>query len=1013
MPATNDPKASEFAALLTETLIALPQLEDPATRQDFLLTNGLDRRTLSGMQFDAPLTLFGSLMSWRLEAATHEGEGVLETVARFIHRLIDDALAVDEGTNQIADWVDARLQAARDLGADYAPDFPPELGEYRRQLDFQVGILNTGYLGENFPDVTRIEPVYVPLPLDARLMVTIDADGDHQPEIVGVTSLSQPVAESDQALNSPRLAAAFARFQTIAHGGEGSLRGEMSRSVALAPILSAETRHMLEELTLEDAIHEFRRLLVTGGPGAGKSTAARALVADLLHVNGGASPTSSLGLVPAFLSVKLLTRWSEFVSRAKRSDSDVIEEYILSSLPDDPAAREELSRLNREGELLLVVDGLDEVWVGEEDDGLGIDRTALLTKSLQRHFARHPKSYALLTARPEAESMFRSSLAAHGFHSVRLATLTADYAAELAARFLRLSGTESDEVSGARFREIWATEGSTVLAAPLYVALFAAAISSAPGTTVRLTKSALLGRALNLVALRWSASRTPEPDEDGAERPLLSTEASKTTLLRTLRAIALHNVALGEETREGAEVGSVLAQLRVFRDDMFSAYEYLMNESGLLQEVAGERFEFRLRQFEEYLAGAELAESKDLKQHLGSIGQWPQRWLEPLGIAAELKADLHGASTSASTLAGVMLVESKHQIDNPWPFLLGAGVVIDRLLDDYGLAADDPTCTVLRARVAVGYPPARGFSDPIGREFVGRLVSRIGDDRLGVGVDQDGTPVHRWISIPAHEQLIGLTDEEKVAAESEGWSQGWNYDAEQPAHPVFINEFAISKYPVTVLQFVGFCGASDGYLDARWWEGLACGVPTHLPERKWREPDASHPVSDVNWYEAIAYTRWLSHRSNQSVRLPTEVEWEYAARGQRRSRFAWGDAYVPMACNGLDAGLAGPCTVGIFRTESADESFGPDGPEDMSGNVWEWCSTTYGESDGDAFPYPYDPDDGREDLERGEGFRRIVRGGSFTNVPSFLRLTIRGYDRPGFRVRRQGFRVVRDTRASS
>jgi formylglycine-generating enzyme required for sulfatase activity len=123
-------------------------------------------------------------------------------------------------------------------------------------------------------------------------------------------------------------------------------------------------------------------------------------------------------------------------------------------------------------------------------------------------------------------------------------------------------------------------------------------------------------------------------------------------------------------------------------------------------------------------------------------------------------------------------------------------------------------------------------------------------------------------------------------------------------------------------------------------------------------------VVGVSWYEALAYCRWLSEKSGKPYRLPTEAEWEKAARGTDGRRYPWGDAWDASLCNNKESGPGKTTPVGEYP-----EGESPYGVEELVGQVWEWCRTKYSSS------YPYQPDDGREDEEGSD--TRILRGGSW------------------------------------
>jgi formylglycine-generating enzyme required for sulfatase activity len=231
---------------------------------------------------------------------------------------------------------------------------------------------------------------------------------------------------------------------------------------------------------------------------------------------------------------------------------------------------------------------------------------------------------------------------------------------------------------------------------------------------------------------------------------------------------------------------------------------------------------------------------------------------------------------------------------------------------------------------------------------------------------------------------------------------------ERPVHRVHMAQFHMARFPVTNAQFECFVEAG-GYDEERYWTdtGLAW-----RQERKYRWPRgwedgrfpperANHPVVNVTWYEALAYTRWLAEATGKPYRLPTEAEWEKAARGaQDRREYPWGDKFDPRKAN-LNIGeekVGGTTPVGIYPDGAS-----PYGIMDMSGNVWEWCSSL-------SWGYPYAPNDGREDLEA-EGYR-VLRGGSwFPDDEKYARCSVRIDDHPSFFDDHFGFRVVVESTA--
>ena len=155
---------------------------------------------------------------------------------------------------------------------------------------------------------------------------------------------------------------------------------------------------------------------------------------------------------------------------------------------------------------------------------------------------------------------------------------------------------------------------------------------------------------------------------------------------------------------------------------------------------------------------------------------------------------------------------------------------------------------------------------------------------------------------------------------------------------------------------------------------------------------ANQPVVGVNWYEAMAYAAWLAQVTGRPYRLPTEAEWEWAAR-RRLRRYPWGDEWDPGACNWRGSALNRPNPVGVY-TQGATE----DGLQELGGNVYEWTTSLYR-------PYPYAAGDGRERTDV-EGLR-VVRGGSWYTDKDTVRCAYRDRLNPWDWNNFWGFRLAR------
>jgi formylglycine-generating enzyme required for sulfatase activity/class 3 adenylate cyclase len=225
-------------------------------------------------------------------------------------------------------------------------------------------------------------------------------------------------------------------------------------------------------------------------------------------------------------------------------------------------------------------------------------------------------------------------------------------------------------------------------------------------------------------------------------------------------------------------------------------------------------------------------------------------------------------------------------------------------------------------------------------------------------------------------------------------------DREQ--HEVALPDYEIGKYSVTNVEYARFIDAG-GYRDRTWWTdagwtevGPKRSEPHFWLDGRFNQPN--QPVMGLSWYECVAYCRWLSAETGRTWRLPTEAEWEKAARGTDGFVFPWGNGFDPTRLNGRGPRDRQVCTstpVGSYPTGAS-----PFGLFDCVGNVWEWCSTRWKK------PYPYDTrqDEWQADYLQGRNLR-VLRGGSWYDTSEATRCTNRfrfqpyGWnDRGGFRL---------------
>jgi formylglycine-generating enzyme required for sulfatase activity len=283
---------------------------------------------------------------------------------------------------------------------------------------------------------------------------------------------------------------------------------------------------------------------------------------------------------------------------------------------------------------------------------------------------------------------------------------------------------------------------------------------------------------------------------------------------------------------------------------------------------------------------------------------------------------------------------------------------------------------------------------PVDRSGVASTLGRLGDPRFRVD----------RLCLP-DEELLGFirVDAGIFTMGSDPRVDPHAREEEQPQHLVELPEYYIARYPVTVAQFSAFVVDS----------GFKVGDPDCL------RGVPNHPVVDVTFYEALAYCDWLTDRLTSAdwtppllrgqlddgwvITLPSEAEWEKAARGRGGRIYPWGHEFDDLKVNGDRTGLRATSSVGMF----------PDGASrcgalDMSGNVWECTRSLWRDERGKpGYRYPYRADDAeRENVHAPGSIQRVMRGGAFYSDARDLRAATRSSVDPLGRHVDIGFRLV-------
>ena len=797
------------------------------------------------------------------------------------------------------------------------------------------------------------------------------------------------------------------------------------------PLAAQTYRHSQpEEIALDQVLTLGERVVVTGGPGSGKTTVllhlARILSEVLLSDDAGLAETQ-LGL-PQNLPLPLLVPLSAYAFYLRHLKQDVpaedktlaafisryqIEKQTSFELPDDF-----FQQLLRQGlGVMLLLDGLDEVPNEAE--------RVQVRQGIEDLVTGRDQMRVVVTCRTAAYQE-RTALG-KGFQEVKVQPLDSEHLEALvrqACGCLYHHDQErkvSDLLAGitkleAERRRLGGEDIEPLVTSPLMVRLL---------LIVHYSERRLPDQRAELYMKATDAMLLPDygPDEVVADQIGGLVGGNREVHRELVQHVAFHMHQRGEtqgKEVDETELRAILAEHPTYANLADDFIGLTLLRGTLLTERLG-MYSFLHLSFQEFLSARYLAEIVRSEAGINGIAAFLEAgsiletwWREPALLTAGylsvtspqtaqnllrrwagLDAKVSERDEALSTDVQLALAEVAATATLEWPGISKA------------LSAD------LAHRFVAFFERSEWFSrgEPGRRAALGDALARLGDPRPGV-TTLEGM---EFCCIPAGPFWMGSRAEDELADEDE-----------KPLHQVELPyAYWLARYPVTVGQFQSFVKQS-GYtsLDEDSLDGLA-----------------NEPVRWVSWRDALAFCRWLSQHWREGgvlpagweVTLPSEAEWEKGARGglgvpikaqvvsveqlfQESSlaleeapnpaihrRYPWrGDEADVNRMNFVATGIGGSSAVGCFPRGRS-----PYGCEEMIGNVDEWTRSLWGEDfDEPEFGYPYDPTDGREDMRAGDNVRRVVRGGSFFNSENLARCAVRGRVSPDFGDDRYGFRVV-------
>jgi formylglycine-generating enzyme required for sulfatase activity/nucleoside phosphorylase len=906
------------------------------------------------------------------------------------------------------------------------------LQDYLARLKEGVGLVKMSHVYPDQPEGIPLERIYIPSPTNLMLGLEIRNESISRWWIESVPITRQPYSYDIGKWDSEGRQFNCTVIDRIIEKADAMIKGTLEpnfplrdRPLIMPPIWADQLIPNYYRLEAIDVAASINRLVVLGEPGSGKSTFAKYLALTLLVPQLQLKVENTLlagsdywpnEVTPIFVELAHFVRWKHFPKLEKEVGTEDFLRYVKEELAgNDRLAMSFITKDLNRGNAVIILDGLDEIRIPEVPQNAETLRKTQIHGLVRSLETRFPACHIVVTSRSDAYGRWFLP----GFRTVTLTELDTGHKERLAANlFSSMQTIEDTEGVSKKVKELMEalkTVPGDLSDRPLFFTLLAILFlrNQTKGAERLPTKRGVLIREyIDLLLERWAESRR------SGESLIQQLGCSSEQLFERLEKIAFR-IQSGAESRDAPSRGGPgpIIELGIILEEFFELgsgvnphvlLEYVTNTAGILESPSPREFRFAYRMFQEFMAASYLAKTALLGEIRELIENDYLNWREVCLLVGDALYRYRDRPRLWEMVDSIIAnVGDTPGPDSPsWNSLWLAS----RIFEEQALGKDAMTPARTLTTQRLRHQMKRlltvcGALSPVDRVDVAVALGVLGDDRPGVGV-VGGVPDISWCEIPSGEVTIGTSDQKRGILELQPWSSEWKYSRETPSFSCRVPRFLISRYPVTQAQFQAFRDAADGYRNDEWWtaEGLKWRSIVISGGEDSNRGSPNSPAVNVSWYEASAFCNWMAYRTGRRVRLPTEPEWEKAARGTDERVFPWGDEFSRIFCNAEDTGIGFPSPVGCFPFPNPP--WGEMTPLDMAGNVWEWCSTIC-ELKGEPgrFPYPYDAGDGREASDASDDYFRVVRGGCYSNKPFLVRVSYRGRDSPSVQLPYQGFRV--------
>jgi formylglycine-generating enzyme required for sulfatase activity/energy-coupling factor transporter ATP-binding protein EcfA2 len=871
-----------------------------------------------------------------------------------------------------------------------------------------VGEGSVGVRGDVHGDVVVGERRAEPEELRHRYLIELARDANRLPWTIVEQEYAHP--ERGEALG---LAEVYTALDTTE-------LERVERVEELRRFLAQVARDETRRIPAQAMVNGETRLVILGDPGSGKSTFVKHLAYTLAQAGLSDDPD---------LWLKRMEPWDHSVYLPVRVELRALAAYaegeekdgrqLLLGYLHEQLRREELNAFwpllnetirsqkskrigirDEKDSLLVLLDGLDEVASGLRSRIVGAVQD-FADHYWQHHYVVTCRPYAYV-GQPCQLQRFREVTLAP-FSQEQIDHFVATWYQQLARRD-RISVKQAETKTSQMQRAVRRTDLCGLAQRPLLLTVMTL-LHTFRGQLPQ-DRTELYADAVDLLLRRWEGRIGEE--ESILER--LDIPGLKMSDLEAgLYAVAYrahNNADASDDGTATADVdeGDLRKWLAPYLGDDWNKagefVDYIRERAGLLIRHKTDAYTFPHRTFQEFMAACHLVGLKDYPGQASCLVREDlTRWREVFVLAAGHTARTHRLVQAISAVNALCPSNMRH-VEKPDAAVYRQAQLAGESLLEIGMIGvqREETGQAMLARVQdwlIAAMQAEEVLKPKERAEAGDMLARLGDPRFRENAwHLPDEPLLGFVEIPEGLFVMGTQKENlSMPLEQSDGKRDW-YEREVPQHKLELSSYYIARYPVTVAQFQAF--VKDSGYEPRDSDSMR-GVD-------------NHPVRYVTWYDALEYCSWLTQMLREweetpeplvtllreegwVITLPSEAEWEKAARGDDGRRYPWGNDPDPNRANYDDTGIGITSAVGCFPGGHS-----PYGMEDLSGNIFEWTRSL-------DYDYSYDPTDGRENLEAGGS--RVLRGGSFGCAAHRIRCACRyAWDGPFSRWDDSGFRVV-------